>query len=57
MRAADDLAGLRETPLPGAVNGVFTRAEEVGLEGARLVVESADLPPYPPSAGGNVHPA
>ena len=55
MRAADDLAGcgsilaalaaLREAPPPGAVYGVFTRAEEVGLVGARLLAESGELPP------------
>ena len=55
MRAADDLAGcgcilaalaaLREAPAPGAVYGVFTRAEEMGLVGARLLAEAGSLPP------------
>ena len=55
MRAADDLAGcgsilaalaaLRNAPPPGAVYGVFTRAEEVGLVGARLLAEAGALPP------------
>ena len=59
MRAADDLAGcacilasleeLRRGPPgeipPGDVYGVFTRAEEVGLVGARLLAESRGLPP------------
>jgi len=50
MRAADDLAGcasilaalaeLSLQPPPGDVYGVFTRAEEVGLMGARLLAES-----------------
>ena len=57
MRAADDLAGcgsilsmlaaLNATdaaPPPAAVFGVFTRAEEVGLVGARLLAEAATLP-------------
>ena len=54
MRAADDLAGcgsilaalaaLRDAPPPGAVYGVFTRAEEVGLVGARLLAEAGALP-------------
>ena len=54
MRAADDLAGCAsilaalaelsaQTP-PGDVYGVFTRAEEVGLMGARLLAESGLLP-------------
>ena len=53
MRAADDLAGCAsilaslaelsaQTP-PGDVYGVFTRAEEVGLMGARLLAESGLL--------------
>ena len=55
MRAADDLAGcgsilaaldrLRDAPPAGDVYGVFTRAEEVGLVGARLLAESGALPP------------
>ena len=55
MRAADDLAGcasilaalaqLSGQPPPGDVYGVFTRAEEVGLMGARLLAESGRLPP------------
>ena len=55
MRAADDLAGcgsilaaldrLRDAPPAGDVYGVFTRAEEVGLVGARLLAESGILPP------------
>ncbi|MDP6550276.1 MAG: hypothetical protein QF659_09415 [Dehalococcoidia bacterium] len=54
MRAADDLAGcgailaalsrLSGNPPPGDVFGVFTRAEEVGLIGARLLAESGTLP-------------
>jgi endoglucanase len=54
MRAADDLAGcgailaalarLIGDPPPGDVFGVFTRAEEVGLIGARLLAESGTLP-------------
>ena len=54
MRAADDLAGCAsilaalaelsaQTP-PGDVYGVFTRAGEVGLMGARLLAESGLLP-------------
>ena len=56
MRAVDDLAGCAsilavlsqltagDTP-PGDVYGVFTRAEEVGLVGARLMAEVGTLPP------------
>ena len=54
MRAADDLAGcgcilsalaaLRAAPAAGDVYGVFTRAEEVGLVGARLLAEAGALP-------------
>ena len=54
MRAADDLAGcasilatlaeLSSLTPPGDVYGVFTRAEEVGLIGARLLAESGRLP-------------
>ena len=54
MRAADDLAGggciltalsaLRDEPPAGDVYGVFTRAEEVGLVGARLLAEARTLP-------------
>jgi len=55
MRALDDLAGCgsilmalaifaRERP-PGDVYGIFTRAEEVGLLGARLLAEAGTLPP------------
>ena len=54
MRAADDLAGcaailtaLREmaaAPTPGTVYGLFTRAEEAGLIGARLAAEDGLLP-------------
>ena len=54
MRAADDLAGcacilatlatLADSPPPGDVFAVFTRAEEVGLVGARLVAEAGALP-------------
>lgn len=54
MRALDDLAGcasilaamalLRSEPPPGDVYGVFTRAEEVGLVGARLLAEAEALP-------------
>ena len=54
MRALDDLAGCssilaalavlsRQSP-PGDVYGVFTRAEEVGLVGARLLAEAKTLP-------------
>ena len=55
MRAADDLAGcaailtalsdLSRLSPPGDVYGVFTRAEEVGLVGARLLAEAGTLPP------------
>ncbi len=55
MRAADDLAGcasilaslsgLSGSRPPGDVYGVFTRAEEVGLIGARLLAEAKTLPP------------
>ena len=57
MRAVDDLAGcgatisalarLRngEQPPAGDVYGLFTRAEEVGLVGARLAAEAGTLPP------------
>ena len=54
MRAADDLAGggcilsalasLQADPPAGDVYGVFTRAEEVGLVGARLLAEARTLP-------------
>jgi endoglucanase len=54
MRALDDLAGcaavmaalasLSRQPSPGDVYGVFTRAEEVGLVGARLMAEAGTLP-------------
>lgn len=54
MRAADDLAGggcilsalasLHDDPPAGDVYGVFTRAEEVGLVGARLLAEARTLP-------------
>ena len=54
MRAADDLAGcgcilatlsaLHDEPAAGDVYGVFTRAEEVGLVGARLLAEARTLP-------------
>ena len=56
MRAADDLAGcgsilatlaaLRDgdSRPPGEVFGVFTRAEEVGLVGARLLAAAGTLP-------------
>ncbi len=58
MRAVDDLAGCGSilsllaalndgtaAPPAGAVFGVFTRAEEVGLVGARLLAEAGTLPP------------
>jgi endoglucanase len=56
MRAVDDLAGcgsilsalaqLTSGEAPqGDVYGVFTRAEEVGLVGARLMAEAGTLPP------------
>ena len=55
MRAADDLAGcgsilsalaeLMERPPEGDFYGVFTRAEEIGLMGARLMAEAGSLPP------------
>jgi endoglucanase len=54
MRAADDLAGcaailsalhdLAEAPALGDVYGVFTRAEEVGLVGARVMAQEHSLP-------------
>ena len=54
MRAADDLAGcalivcallaLRDEPRPHDVHAVFTRGEESGLYGARLVAEDGLLP-------------
>ena len=54
MRAADDLAGcaailtaleaIIESPIKGSVYGLFTRAEEVGLIGARLVAENGLIP-------------
>ena len=56
MRAVDDLAGCGSTlamlsvlaregkPPAGDVYGVFTRAEEVGLVGARLLAEAGTLP-------------
>ena len=55
MRALDDLAGcaaivalmerLVPEPPDGDVYGIFTRAEEIGLIGARLVANSSLLPP------------
>ncbi len=54
MRAADDLAGcgailaalhgIAGEPVEGDVYGVFTRAEEVGLVGARLMAQEHSLP-------------
>ena len=54
MRAADDLAGcacilaalhdLADNPAVGDVYGVFTRAEEVGLVGARIMAQEHSLP-------------
>ncbi len=54
MRAADDLAGcgailsalhgIAASPVEGDVYGVFTRAEEVGLVGARLMAQEHSLP-------------
>lgn len=54
MRALDDLAGcasilaalaaLSDQQVPGDVYAVFTRAEEVGLVGARLMAEAGMLP-------------
>jgi endoglucanase len=54
MRAADDLAGcaailaalesIVEQPTKGSVYGLFTRAEEVGLVGARIAAEQELLP-------------
>ena len=59
MRAADDLAGCatilaamarmaidpeQATGDVGRVHGIFTRAEEVGLVGARLLAEAGSLP-------------
>ena len=54
MRALDDLAGcgsilaalsiLSHRPAPGDIYGVFTRAEEVGLVGARVMGEAGTLP-------------
>jgi len=55
MRALDDLAGcaaivalierLVHEPPDGDVYGIFTRAEEIGLIGARLIANSSLLPP------------
>ena len=55
MRALDDLAGcaaiivaletLASEETAGDVYGIFTRAEEVGLIGARLLAEARTLPP------------
>ena len=55
MRAVDDLAGcasilatlgvLASRPPAGDVYGMFTRAEEVGLVGARLAAGAGTLPP------------
>ncbi len=54
MRAADDIAGcaailaalesISETSTKGTVYGLFTRAEEVGLVGARIAAEQELLP-------------
>ena len=54
LRSADDLAGcaliisalaaLRDEARPFSVHAVFTRAEEPGLFGARLVAEDGSLP-------------
>ena len=54
MRAVDDLAGcgsilavlagLAQQAADGDVYGIFTRAEEVGLVGARLMAEAGTLP-------------
>jgi putative aminopeptidase FrvX len=54
LRSADDLAGcavilstlqaLRDEPRPFSVHAVFTRAEEPGLFGARLIAEDASIP-------------
>ena len=54
MRSADDLAGcaliistleaLRDETRPFSVHAVFTRAEEPGLFGARLIAEDGGLP-------------
>lgn len=54
LRSADDLAGcalilstlqaLRDETRPFSVQAVFTRAEEPGLFGARLVAEGAGIP-------------
>ena len=54
MRAADDLAGcaailaalesIIDTPIDGNVYGLFTRAEETGLIGARLAAANEFLP-------------
>jgi endoglucanase len=54
LRSADDLAGcaliisaleaLRDETRPFSVHAVFTRAEEPGLFGARLVAEDGDIP-------------
>ena len=55
LRSADDLAGcslilstleaLRDETRPFSVHAVFTRAEEPGLFGARIVAEDGSLPP------------
>jgi len=39
------LAHLARHRLPGRVDGVFTRAEEIGFGGAQLLAESGRLPP------------
>ena len=54
MRALDDLAGcaailvaleqMKDEAANGEVYGIFTRAEEVGLVGARLLAEDGTLP-------------
>ncbi|HEY8759049.1 MAG TPA: M28 family peptidase [Candidatus Limnocylindria bacterium] len=54
LRSADDLAGcavivstlqaLRDETRPFSVHAVFTRAEEPGLFGARLIAEDASIP-------------
>jgi putative aminopeptidase FrvX len=78
MRAADDLAGcalivsalteLARSDAPVDVTGVFTRAEETGLYGARLIAEDGAIPrdaivisveasralPHAPAGGGIV---
>ena len=67
MRAADDLAGCasiltaltvlsQDGQPPGDVYGVFTRAEEVGLVGARLMAQGWDAAPGNPGGFRRIKP-